>query len=229
MRHGKFENGKEYKPLFEKETQLQKQEAQNVQTVQAKQEKESSPAKSVLSYLHDFVALLSCVLLVLLLLLRIVVVSGPSMKNTLVDGDYIVLLSNVFYGEPKQGDIVVASKDSFKNGEPIIKRVIATEGQEVDIDFNAGIVYVDGEALDEPYTATLTENNGHICVQFPLVVDEGCVFVMGDNRNNSSDSRNPQIGLIDKREILGKAVFLLFPGKDPLTDKRDFKRIGVPS
>ncbi len=213
MKHGKFEFSKVYKPLYTNDAE------------QEKREKVSSPAKNLLDYLHDFVTLLSGVLLVLLLLLRVVVVSGPSMKNTLIDGDYIVLLSNVFYSEPARGDVVVASKDSFKNGEPIIKRIIATEGQEVDIDFNAGIVYVDGEALDEPYT--LTDTNLQEGIEFPVTVEKGCVFVMGDNRNESKDSRNPEIGQIDCREIVGKAVFLLFPGENKETEKRDFNRIGV--
>ncbi len=227
MKHGKFEISKEYKPLYKKETQDIQVEQTNQETP-VKKENDSSPAKNLLSYLHDFVALLSAVLLVLLLLLRIVVVSGESMKNTLLDGDYIVLLSSVFYSKPEQGDIIVASKDSFKDGEPIIKRVIATEGQVVDIDYDAGLVYVDGEVLDESYlgSPTTIERN-HI--PFPVTVEEGCIFVMGDNRNNSADSRSPEIGQIDCREILGKAVFLLFPGKNEITGKREFGRIGVLS
>ena len=180
---------------------------------------------NILTYLHDLVYLLAGVLLVLLLLFRVVVVSGGSMNDTLIDGDYLILLNNVFYSEPRQGDIIVASKDSFKNGEPIIKRVIATEGQEVDIDFEAGIVYVDGVALEEDYIkmpTTLQEG-----VQFPLTVDEGCIFVLGDNRGGSKDSRNPEIGLIDTREVLGKAFFLILPGEDDITKSRDFSRIGA--
>ncbi len=183
--------------------------------------------ESILSYLHDFVYLLAGILLICILLLRVVVVSGPSMNNTLHDGDLLLLINNVLYRDPQQGDIIVASKDSFKNGEPIIKRIIATEGQEVDIDFYKGIVYVDGKALDEPYT--LTPTNMTEGIEFPLVVDKGCVFVMGDNRNSSLDSRSEDIGLIDCREIMGKAVFLIFPGADEATKKRDFKRIGVLS
>ena len=108
------------------------------------------------SYLHDLVFLIAGVLLVFSLLLRVVIVSGPSMNSTLVDGDWLLLLGNVLYRDPQYGDIIVASKDGFDDGKPIIKRVIATEGQVVDIDFAAGIVYVDGEALDEPYTLTPT-------------------------------------------------------------------------
>ena len=188
-------------------------------------EKTVSVQKNILAYLHDLVYLLAGVLLVLLLLFRVVIVDGPSMNDTLVHGDYLILLNNVFYGEPKPGDIIVASKDSFKDGEPIIKRVIATEGQEVDIDFAAGIVYVDGVALEENYVKTLTTLQEGI--QFPLTVDVGCIFVMGDNRSMSKDSRSPQIGLIDTREVLGRAVFLVFPGKDVTTEERQFSRIGV--
>lgn len=189
--------------------------------------KGESKKKALLLYLHDFVTWLVVILLVFLLLFRVVVVSGPSMNNTLVHGDYLLLINNVFYRNPKQGDIIVAAKDSFKEGEPIIKRVIATEGQWVDIDFDKGIVYVNGTALEEPYTNTPT--NLYEGVDFPLMVDEGCIFVMGDNRNESKDSRSPEIGQIDKREILGKAIFLFIPGKDPATEEINFKRIGVLS
>lgn len=178
----------------------------------------------VLTTLHDLVFLLTGILVVLLLLFRIVIVSGPSMNNTLIDGDYLLLISNVFYTQPECGDIIVASKDTFKDGEPIIKRVIATEGQTVDIDFNAGIVYVDDVQLQEPYT--LTPTNLQEGISFPLTVEEGCVFVMGDNRNISKDSRSPEIGLIDCREILGKAFFLMFPGTDGGNISPDFGRIG---
>lgn len=181
--------------------------------------------KGILSYLHDLVFGLAAVLLLFMLFLRMVIVSGPSMIPTLHDGDSLLLLSNVFYANPKYGDIIVASKDSFKDGEPIIKRIIATEGQTVDIDFATGIVYVDGNALDEPYINTPT--NLKEGIEFPLTVSEGCVFVMGDNRNDSLDSRSTEIGLIDKREILGRALFLILPGKDPFTKERDFSRIGA--
>ena len=213
MKHGRFEahKGNQHQP--------------DVIPVNITSTQKPDTAGNILAYLHDFVFLLSGILLVLLRLFRIMVVSGPSMNNTLVDGDYIILLNNVLCGSPKQGDIIVASKDSFKNGEPIIKRVIATEGQEVDIDFAAGIVYVDGKALTEDYT--LTPTNQYEGVNFPLVVDEGCLFVMGDNRNTSKDSRDPEIGLIDRREVLGKAIVLMFPGKSQSTGERDFSRIGA--
>ena len=175
--------------------------------------------------LHDLLYVLAGFMVVYMLFFRVVVVVGPSMYNTLVDGDRLVLLSNVLYREPKQGDIIVASKESFENGECIVKRVIATEGQTVDIDFVAGIVYVDGVALDEDYTYTPTTRPEGVA--FPLKVGEGQVFVLGDNRDNSKDSRSAQIGLIDEREILGKAIFLLSPGTNNGTEQANYDRIGV--
>ena len=181
--------------------------------------------RTVLSYLHDLVFGLVAVLLVFMLLFRVIIVSGPSMKQTLQDGDCLILLSSIFYKNPQPGDIVVASKSSFKNGEPIIKRVIATEGQKVDIDFVNGVVYVDDVALKEDYVNTPT--NLFEGMEFPVVVENGCVFVMGDNRNDSKDSRSPEIGMVDRREILGKALLLAIPGKDDVTELRDLGRIGV--
>ena len=189
-------------------------------------EKKLSFAQTLLEYAHDMIYILAAVLVVFTFLMRIVVVSGDSMFDTLVDGDYLLLVNNPICGQLEQGDSVVASMDRFRNGEAIVKRVIATEGQTVDIDFRNGIFYVDGEALTETYTYTNT--NISEGMEFPLVVEDGCLFLMGDNRNESMDSRNPSIGLVDEREILGKAVFLLMPGdgtwKHPV--QRDFTRIG---
>ena len=188
-------------------------------------DKKNSWQKDVLLYIHDLTGMLAVITLVFLLLFRMVIVSGSSMYPTLWDGDWLLLISNTFYQEPEYGDIIVACKDSFNDGEPIIKRVIATEGQTVDIDFDAGIVYVDGIALDEPYTYTPTNYpEGMI---FPLTVEKGCVFALGDNRNNSLDSRNPHIGQIDKREILGRAILLVIPGTDEDRQPRNYDRIGV--
>ena len=189
-------------------------------------EEKLSFVQTLLEYAHDMAYILAGVLLVFTFLMRIVVVSGDSMFDTLVDGDYLLLINNPICGKLEHGDIVVASMDRFRDGEAIVKRVIATEGQTVDIDFREGIVYVDGQALEEPYTFTHT--NVSEGMSFPLIVEDGCYFLMGDNRNESMDSRDPSIGLVDGREILGKAVFLLLPGdgtwKHPA--QRDFTRIG---
>ena len=142
-----------------------------------------------------------------------------------------VIITNLGY-EPKNGDIVVVSRnventvESQQNSaEPIIKRVIGVGGQTVDIDFVEGIVYVDGKALQEDYTYTPT--NMEEGMAFPLTVDENCVFAMGDNRNRSRDSRSPDIGQIDKREILGKAIYLFLPGTDEGHRSPDYERMGA--
>ena len=188
-------------------------------------EKTKQSYNNILAYLRDFVSWLAGILLVFMLLFRVVVVSGPSMLPTLQHGDCLILLNGSLYGEPKQGDIIVIAPEDDSGGDPIIKRVIATEGQRVNIHFDAGIVLVDGVPLDEPYVNTPT--NLDEGVQFPLTVEEGCIFVLGDNRNSSKDSRNPEIGQIDCRRVLGKALLLAFPGKDSETKKIDFGRIGV--
>ena len=137
---------------------------------------------------------------------RMVSVFGPSMEDTLIEGDRLII-SNLFY-TPKQGDIVVLRKESFMSSA-IIKRVIATEGQTIDIDFDNGIVYVDGVALEEPYIKELTERQWDF--KREVTVPEGCVFVMGDNRNKSTDSRSDSLGFVDTRYILGKALFRVMP------------------
>ena len=191
---------------------------------ETKQERKYTPQQTLFKEARDIIVVLLVFMLVYILCFRMVIVVGDSMNDTLVNGDRLILISNVLYRNPKAGDIVVASKDSFRDGECIVKRVIATEGQEVDIDFTNGNVYVDGVLLEEDYIYTPTML--YEGVSFPLVVEEGCIFVMGDNRMDSKDSRSTEIGLIDCREILGKAVFLLFPGKDAISGKLDLGRIG---
>ena len=107
----------------------------------------------------------------------------------------------------------------------ILHMDIATEGQTVDIDFETGDVSVDGEVLREDYINALTTVDGG--VHFPLTVAEGCIFVLGDNRGISKDSRYPDVGQIDRREVLGKAIFLMYPGTDEGTYPREFERVGA--
>ena len=172
----------------------------------------------------DAVHIIAIILTVYMLVFRVVVVIGPSMYNTLIEGDRLLLVSSLVYNQPKQGDIVVCSKDRFDDGKLFVKRVIATEGQKVDINFETGVVKVDDKVLNEPYlySDTLRDED----VEFPVYVGEGQVFVMGDNRQRSTDSRSPSIGLIDEREILGKAIFLISPGNDGENEKADWSRIG---
>ena len=162
--------------------------------------------------LKDLFYVLAIFMLLYMLLFRVVVVVGSSMYDTLHNNDRLLLISNTIYTKPKQGDIIVASKKSFANGECIVKRVIATEGQRVEINYLTGEVKVDGVVLEEDYIYTPTTS-----VDTPYldqIVGKGQVFVMGDNRCHSLDSRSTEIGLIDEREILGKAVFLLSPADD---------------
>lgn len=181
--------------------------------------------QSLVIDLKDLVYVLAVFMLIYMLFFRVVVVVGPSMKDTLQDGDRLLLISGMLYNDPKQGDIIVASKESYESGECIVKRVIATEGQTVDINFQTGIVSVDGVALEEDYTLTSTTHFEGVV--FPVKVTEGHVFVLGDNRDNSLDSRSPVIGLVDEREILGKAVFLLSPANAKLFSEAFFERFGV--
>ena len=199
--------------------------ADEVRVRRKKKEEKLSWKKSTVLYMHDLLFMLVAIMVLFLLVFRVIVVSGSSMYNTLIDGDYLLLISNTFYKEPQYGDIIVASKKSFDDGAPIIKRVIATEGQTVDIDFDAGIVYVDGQPLQEDYTYTPT--NISEGMEFPLTVEEDCVFAMGDNRNKSRDSRSPDIGQIDRREILGKAIYLFLPGTDEGQMGPDYERMGA--
>ena len=197
-----------------------------------KKEEDQKPQnwkQSLFCDFKDILYILVIFLVIYALFFRMVIVVGDSMNQTLVDGDRIMLISGTLYRNPKQGDIVVVSKDSFRGGECIVKRVIATEGQKVDIDFENRIVYVDDIPLEESYVYFAPNDHASMSQQgmkFPLVVSEGCIFVMGDNRNDSLDSRDPSIGLVDHREILGKAIFILFPGTDDGRVEADYSRIG---
>ena len=151
-------------------------------------------------------------------------VIGPSMQNTLQDGDFLITLRPWIAGEIGQGDIVVVYEESFFK-EPIIKRVIARGGQTVEIDFETGLVTVDGMILQEPYIRELTTQDEGTA--YPYTVPEGKLFLMGDNRGNSDDSRNSRLGAVGEDKLIGKAVLLLFPGANAEDNQRDFHRIGL--
>ena len=185
---------------------------------------EKIPGRDVYETVSSLVSALLAVVLSFTFLMRMMGVSGPSMIPTLQDGDRLLVVNSLLCGGYQAGDIVIARKESFSE-EPIVKRVIATAGQTVDIDFALGRVYVDGALLEEDYVNDLTyREEGTV---FPLTVPEGSVFLLGDNRNHSSDSRDASLGTVDTRLLIGKAVWLLFPGEDYLTGRRDFSRIGL--
>ena len=187
--------------------------------------KEEKSGREAYEWVQALVCSVLAVVVLFTFVIRLIGVDGHSMVPTLQDGDRLLVTTSLLSGEYRYGDIVIIQKGTFADGDPIVKRVIATEGQTVDIDFANGIVYVDGEALDEPYInePTYTDEG----TEFPLTVPEGSIFVMGDNRNRSDDSRNAELGTVDTRYIIGRAVFLLFPGADEATGKRNFGRIGL--
>jgi signal peptidase I len=166
---------------------------------------ETSFTSEAYEWAESIVYALSIVVIIFTFIIRPVGVEGISMMNTLKDGDKVVIC-NINY-TPKQGDIIVLSTKAVPK-TPIIKRVIAVAGQTVKIDYSASKVYVDGKEYDAPIKETMGERGD---VTFPAKVPQGCVFVMGDNRNNSFDSRFSQVGMINTKFILGHAIFRILP------------------
>lgn len=177
-------------------------------------------ARECYEWIDSIFVAIAVITLLFTFLFRVVSVIGPSMENTLHSGDRVII-SNLFY-TPKNGDIIVASRiyanspaAANESNQPVIKRVIATSGQTVDVDYETSTVTVDGKVLKEDYIKDL-----HLVpvgqMTFPQTVPQGCVFVMGDNRNNSMDSRYTDkavggLGMVDERYILGHAVFRILP------------------
>lgn len=154
---------------------------------------------------------------------RIVFVDGDSMLDTLHDGDMLVV--SAYDSEPEYGQVVIVTQEN-DFGNPIVKRIIATENQTVDINFFTGDVYVDGVLLDEPYIRNATINPEDMTG--PVTVPEGHVFVMGDNRQGSTDSRSDAIGLIREEYILGVVKYKVMnqndiTGKTTMYDFADWK------
>ena len=155
---------------------------------------------------------------------RLIGVSGPSMQDTLYTGDRLVVLGSLLSGF-EAGDVVVVNDYNAELSETIVKRIIAVGGQTVDIDFASGVVYVDGEALEEPYIKEPTYTTEG--TEFPLTLAEDEVFLMGDNRNRSTDSRSSSLGPVNVGYLQGKAVFLLIPGQTPELAAREWGRVGL--
>ena len=170
-------------------------------------ERRRGAVAEVYEWVESCVIAVGVILLIFAFAARTATVSGPSMLPTLRDGDRLLLVQ-AGYHDPQYGDVVVIDR-SQKGEPPIIKRVIGRAGDEIDIDFETGQVRRNGQTLDEPYLnePTLTRRD----VKFPVTVPEGSVFVMGDNRNHSVDSRTREIGMIDLRRVMGKAVYRFLP------------------
>ena len=201
---------------LDREPQAQESAAPEAQTgpeaAGEEQGGKTTPQAEAYYTMRSLVGVLVVLALVFTFVGRLILVDGISMEPTLIDGEMMVVRSLGCTLE--QGDIVVLAKDGFHNGDAIVKRVIAVGGQTVDIDYGTSTVYVDGVVLDEPYIKEAMRDPGLVNSNMTITsvtVPEGSIFVLGDNRNNSTDSRHVQVGTIDERYVLGKAVLVLFP------------------
>ncbi len=184
----------------EREDQLQK-------IINDAEEKKTKVHKSELfDWAEALVISLTTVIIIFVFFVKLITVDGTSMLPTLEHNDRLVV-SDLFF-KPEYGDIIILTKESFQK-DPIVKRVIATEGQTIDIDYSTGDVYVDGELLVEPYINDITLLEGD--TPLPATVPENSVFVMGDNRNASSDSRVATLGMVEEQYILGRVLFRFYP------------------
>ncbi len=170
-------------------------------------------AAAVLEWLEELTAAVVFIAVAFTFVVRVVTVSGTSMEPNYQDQDRLLVAG--CWGGPRRGDVVVILNVLE---EPILKRVIATAGQTVRFDDAAGVVLVDGRPVDD--TKFGLENGRTYLpygspdrMEFPQTVPPGCVFVLGDNRPVSEDSRFRAVGMVDERHILGRAVFRLSPAE----------------
>ena len=176
---------------------------------------ENRPGFAMFDWLQMFIFCLLTAMVLFNTLIRVTLVQGSSMEPTLHNGELTLVWSMGY--QPKQGDIVVLNKldcaiPGWNGQKAIVKRVIAVGGQSVNIDYDAGLVYVDGEALEDPYILEeMVRPRDSYMQQTHWEVPPDCVFVMGDNRNNSTDSRHTMLGCIDNDYLLGQVVFRFWP------------------
>ncbi len=182
----------------------------------------ASIGSELLDWADNFVSAFMCVIIILTFFVRMNDVSGISMQPTLYDGERLLVWQ--FGYTPQYGDIVIIQAENLPNGETgemgegIVKRVIGVGGDVIDIDRETGVVYRNGEALQEDYIAETIRESRRGNADYPLTVEENTVFVLGDNRNNSTDSRwvkdmftEYYVGCVDLKYVVGKAFFRVYP------------------
>lgn len=190
---------------------------ENREPKKAPEQEKGSYKLDLYYWTQALVMVLVGLILICTLVGRVIGVVGSSMVPTLHDGD-LLLLQSLGY-TPKQGDVVVLRKPGFppppQDTAPIVKRVIAVGGQHVQVDYTTSTVYVDGVALDEPYiNETMVDRYGYNMNVLDVTVPEGSIYVLGDNRNNSSDSRHEALGTVDQRYVLGRVLCVMLPFQD---------------
>lgn len=208
-------------------------EETNEENTKEKKRKPGAFAADVYGWFQALAFALAFLLIFFTFFGRIIGVDGHSMDPTLNDQDMLYLSS--FRYEPQQGDIVVLHKNFEGINKPIVKRVIAVGGQTVEIDYDTNTVYVDGEPIHQDFILEpMVQPSNPAMQQTYWEVPEGSVFVMGDNRNHSEDSRFSDVGCVKKEAVLGKVLLVIFPGRQTnelgaVTGGRDWHRFGAVS
>jgi len=182
------------------------------ETTEEKKEQKGRFSSELFSWCESLMTVLIVFVLLFTFVIRLIGVDGSSMYPTLEDHN-IMLVSNFNY-QPERGDVVILRKPGFYNDKPIVKRIIAMGGDTLTIDPLTGDVSVNGTVLQEPYIAEKIKTNNMGDMAYPLTIPDGNIFVMGDNRNGSTDSRWSSLGLVDERYILGHVLSVIYPFND---------------